>query len=375
MRAQAWAIRGWGWRVAGVAMLAALAVGTGAASGQSDELPGAGRRWGPHPNGAVWVVNRDQGSLTVFDAATGRVLGRVEAVGLAAHDICVVERVGKAFVTAESANAVTVVDLRTLALDTIPVSPLPHHCEPSADGQTLYVGLASHTPTVGAPQLAAIDTEDYSVTYVTTSGNAAARTHGPHPTLDGDRIYVAHDVGDEVTGVDTETGEIALSVTPIVRAEEVVASRAGDVLWVSSRGDGTVKRIDSETGAITGAVAVGVQPESVILTPSERLLAVSLRGSPANLAFVDTRDLTLDALVPLAPVEACGAVAAAPSFGNLAVMSRDGRFVFATFDRGASCRGGVSVVDVRTRQVVATWPYPGTGRPHGIWYTRRKPNF
>jgi hypothetical protein len=49
--------------------------------------------------------------------------------------------------------------------------------------------------------------------------------------------------------------------------------------------------------------------------------------------------------------------------------------VFATFDRGAACRGGVSVVDVQSRRVVATWPYPGIGRPHGIWYTARSPGF
>ena len=33
--------------------------------------------------------------------------------------------------------------------------------------------------------------------------------------------------------------------------------------------------------------------------------------------------------------------------------------------------GGVAVVNVRTRMVVDTWDYPGTGRPHGIWYPGR----
>ena len=54
-------------------------------------------------------------------------------------------------------------------------------------------------------------------------------------------------------------------------------------------------------------------------------------------------------------------------------MSHDGRYVYATFDAGVSGTGGVAVVDVRTRQVVDTWAYPGTGRPHGIWHTRRTP--
>jgi hypothetical protein len=50
-------------------------------------------------------------------------------------------------------------------------------------------------------------------------------------------------------------------------------------------------------------------------------------------------------------------------------MSRDGRVVFATFDRGQTGIGGLAVVDVERRAVVDTWDYPGTGRPHGVAYS------
>ena len=175
---------------------------------------------------------------------------------------------------------------------------------------------------------------------------------------------MAHDTGDEVTGVDADTGDIALSIKPILRAEEVIATRFGRKLWVSSRGDGTVKRIDLTSNTITGSVAVGVQPESVMLTPSERTLVVSLRGSPASLAFVDTVHLTLIGTLQ---------IAGAGTFGDLAVMTAGGRYVYATFDAGTGGTGGVAVVDVHRRKVVDSWAYPGTGRPHGIWYSRRKP--
>lgn len=333
------------------------------------------RRHGERPKGTVWVVNRDKASLAIFDASDGTVLRKVDAVGTGAHDICIVERAGKAFITAESINAVTVVDLETLTLASIPVAPLPHHCEASSDGRTLYVSLSSHAAAPGAPQLAVIDTRDHSVTYRMTSANAAARAHGPYPSLDDETVYVAHDRGDEVTAVDVEHGDIGLSVAPILRAEEVVPTRFGDGLWVSSRGDGSVKYIDLRTGGIAASVPVGTEPESVLLTPSERTLAVSLRGSPATLGFVDTQTATRRGSVVIAPVEACGAVTQAQSFGDLAAMSRDGRYVFATFDRGANCRGGVSVVDVRRMRVVATWAYPEDGRPHGIAYTRKRARF
>jgi len=37
---------------------------------------------------------------------------------------------------------------------------------------------------------------------------------------------------------------------------------------------------------------------------------------------------------------------------GLAVITSDGRYVYATFDAGASGTGGVAVVDVRRRKVV-----------------------
>jgi DNA-binding beta-propeller fold protein YncE len=175
---------------------------------------------------------------------------------------------------------------------------------------------------------------------------------------------VAHDTGDEVTGIDADTGDITFSIKPILRAEEVIPTRFGRKLWVSSRGDGTVKRIDLTSNTITGSVAVGVQPESVMLTPSERTLVVSMRGSPASLAFVDTVHLTLIGTVQ---------IAGAGTFGDLAVMTAGGRYVYATFDAGTGGTGGVAVVDVHRRKVVASWAYPGTGRPHGIWYSRKTP--
>jgi DNA-binding beta-propeller fold protein YncE len=311
--------------------------------------------------GTVWVVNRDLGELAIFDAE-GTLL-KTLLVGAGAHDICISERAGKAYITAETINAVTTVDTETLVTDSIPVTPLPHHIEPSPDGRTIYVSLASHTPTMGSPQYAAIDTDDNSVTYVTTSHNASARSHGPHPSLDGDTLYVAHDIGDEVSGVDIETGNIDPSITPIVRAEEVIPTRFGHLLWASSRGDGTVKRIDLDTKTITASVPVGVQPESVMLTPSEQTLVVSLRGTPASVAFVDTVNLTLRGTVQ---------IGGTGTSGDLGVITNNGRHVYATFDAGVSGTGGVAVIDVRTQTVVDTWAYPGTGRPHGIWYSRKK---
>ena len=339
----------------------------------SPALEGAhrhGKRDRDRPKGTVWVVNRDLGQLAIFDAGTGKML-RTLPVGTGAHDICVSERARKAYITAESDNAVTAVDTETLATESIAVGPLPHHLEPSHDGRTIYVSLASHPPAgaAGAPQYAAIDTRDHSVTYMPTSHNPGARSHGVTP--ERDKLYVAHDTGNELTGIDLETGNIDFTIPNILRAEEVVASRSGDELWVSARGDGSVKRIDLDTHAITASVPVGVQPESMMLTPTERTLVLSLRGSPATLGFVDTRSVDTGApSVQLIPIAGAG------TFGDLAVMTPNGRYVFATYDRGLPPnKGGVVVVDVRTRRIVNWWGYPGEGRPHGIWYSKKAARF
>ena len=243
---------------------------------------------------------------------------------------------------------------------------MPHHIQPSSDGKTIYATLASHTPALGAPQYATISTLDNSVSYVTTSSDPLARTHGPRPSPDGQTVYIAHAIGNDMTAIDGPTGTRDFSVGSIPRAEEVIASRFGTFLWLSSRGDSTMKRVKIGRNAVTASIPVGVQPESVMLTPSERTLVVSMRGTPAALAFVDTTTLSLERVVQ---------IGGSGTFGDLAVMTPDGRQVDATFDAGPTGRGGVAVVHVPTRALVATWPYPANGRPHGIWYSSREPEF
>ena len=329
--------------------------------------PAAGQG-GAARSGTVWVVNRDKGTLAIFDAETGELTTPLLDVGTGAHDICISEQAGKAYITAEMDNAVTVVDTTTLERESIPVAPGPHHVEPSNDGHTIYVSLLSHTAGGNGAQYAVIDTRDHSVTYRTSSPDAGTRSHAITPTLDGETLYIAHDTGNRVTSVNADSGAPNFTLLNIPRAEETVASRSGEVLWVSARGGNAVMRVDltSNPVAVVGEpIPVGNQPESMMLTPNERTLVVSLRGAPASLSFVDTLTLTAFPLVRIGPEDT--------SLGDLAVMTQNGHFVYATYDNNIPGTGGVAVVDVRTREVVDRWDYPSTGRPHGIWYSKVKP--
>ena len=95
----------------------------------------------------------------------------------------------------------------------------------------------------------------------------------------------------------------------------------------------------------------------MLLTRDERTLIVSMRGTPARLAFVDTRTRTVTKTLDLA---------GPGTLGDLAALSADDRIVYATFDRGENGTGGVAVVDIERRAVIDTWDYPGIGRVHGI---------
>ncbi len=327
---------------------------------------------GWHPGGGhhnkgdtIWVVNRDLDTLTIFDAATGELRTPTPVfAGPSPHDIVVSGRADRVYVTNDPGNEISVFTASThsyLGAISIGVNTSPHHAKVSADGRTVYVGLNSTN------RIATIDTATDTVQReYTTSDNPTARAHAPRPSLRGQFIFVPHEMngavpGNEVSAIDAESGDIVMSVNAGVSPSEVLPAR-GRRLYVAMRGEGKVKLIDLRTQTVVDDVDVGTQPESLMLTPDERTLIVSLRGTPAQIAFVNTVDMTLIKTEPLTE-DGTG------TFGDLAVMSPDRRFVYATFDRMTAGTGGVAVIDVRRRKRVATWAYPSTGRPHGIAYS------
>ena len=217
--------------------------------------------------------------------------------------------------------------------------------EPSrGGGRKLVVGL------VGSNEVALVDSRTDQIRRYFSSDNPAARAHSGY--IGRHTIYVPHETGNEVTGIDIATGTIEFSITGIVQASEVLPDRREHLLYVSARGEGKVKVIDLASETVVDEVSVGTGPETMLLTRDGRTLIMTLRGTPAQLAFVDTRSLSVIETVPIAGVG---------TFGDLAALSRDGRFVYATFDRATAGVGGVAVLHVRSRSVVDTWDYPTAG--------------
>ena len=306
-------------------------------------------RWGD----TLWVANRDANTITIVEAATGATV-RTMALGSGPHDIVISPMTGKAYVMSELDDRVVVMSASTLQVLTTIAVPRPHHAELSEDGRAVLVGLFNSN------QIAVIDTVTDAVRIHASSGNTNLRAHAPRSSRDSRFIFVPHEVGEDVTALDAATGAIVGGVRAGSQPSEVFPTPDGRRLFVSMRGEGTVKAFDLATAQLVGTVAVGTQPETMILTPDQRTLVVTLRGSPATLALVNVETMTFIGTVPLA---------GPGTFGDLAVASTDGRYVYTTFDAGVTGVGGVVAFDARNGQRMSTWPYPGTGRPHGIAYS------
>ena len=152
------------------------------------------------------------------------------------------------------------------------------------------------------------------------------------------------------------SGQIQFSVRPGTRPSEVLATPDGRSVYVAVRGENKVKLLDVASRTLTREVTVGTQPDTLQLTPDGRTLVVGLRGQPAQMAFVDTSTFTLTATVTIG---GAGTTAAHQW------LSANGRYVYAGFE---GPEAGVAVIDVASKNVVATFPYPGGGRPHGVFY-------
>jgi DNA-binding beta-propeller fold protein YncE len=325
-------------------------------------LAASGQWKRPHrERDTVWVVNRDQGTVAVFDAVTGQATADSPIdVGPGLHDIVFSPRTNTVFISDDAGRVYVMSTATHRVVGTIEFGPnsRPHHLSLSYDARTVWVGLFSSN------RIAAIDTRTHDVREFASSLLAGFTAHAPQPSSDDRFVFVPHEGQNLVTKVSARReivrAEATLGSAPNSSPTEVLPTRDGRTLFVAMRVEDAVRTVDLDTFRPTGdPVFVGDQPESLVLTPGERTLLVSLRGMPARLAFVDTDPLALEGTLD---------VAGPGTSGDLAVGSPDGRFVYMTFDAQAGGQGGVAKVDVHRRVVVDTFLYPGTGRPHGVAY-------
>jgi YVTN family beta-propeller protein len=318
----------------------------GAAPARSSDLQGQ--------RGTLWVVNRSTDNVTAYDGRSGSVLATI-AVGRQPNSVVVAPGTDKAYVTNEISETVSVISAMTNeVVKTIRVPSFPHHIRTSVDGRRLYVSEFATN------KVAVIDTAtDAVVAEYTTHPSTHAHNHSSWITANGRTLYLVNEGVNEITAIDANSGTQIFALPVGNRPSEVLVAPGGRRAYVSVRsGENKIKAIDLTTRTLAGEVSLGQQPDTLQLTPDGKFLLVGMRGSPAQLVVVDGPALTVVATVN---------VAETGTIGGHNWISANGRYSFITYEGGSS--PGTAVVDHKAgHTVVARYPYPGGGRPHGVYY-------
>jgi YVTN family beta-propeller protein len=281
------------------------------------------------------------------------------------NDVALPQGTGKAYVTNEGSNSVSVIDKRSLTvIATIPTGPRPHHITASPNGKLVYFGEW------GTNKVGVIDTQtDKLVAEYTASADTKARSHAVFPTPDGKMLLVANTATNDAAALDAATGTILWNMrvsdnfnAPGNNPSEVVPDNTGKLAYATLRADNKLIVIDLERRAIVGEVEVGVEPDTIHLTPNGKTLVIGLRGKPASIAIVDADTLTVKS------------VNLPGSTTGHNQGSANGRYAFVAIESSSTSVAGVAVVDLRDNRLVTFYPYPGGGRPHGMdWESEQLP--
>jgi DNA-binding beta-propeller fold protein YncE len=317
------------------------------------------------PSGTIWVTERTvggQSTVAAIDSRTGESRG-ITPVGDAPIGITAPRGVGKVYSSDENANQMSVIDKDTVTV--IRTSPMgagsrPHHLMASRNGRRIYVGE------FGTNKVGVVDTRlDANVVDFTASLNPNAKTHAVWVTPNERWLYATNE-GSPASGPGTisklnaRTGELIW--------EHVVGNRPSEVLvdrrtaYVSVRNDNVIRVYDVRANppVLIGQAEANFMPDTLSLTNDKRTLIVGLRGTPARMAFIDTRTLTTQYL-------SLPGVTTGHQW-----LTRNSRYTFIALEGSPgppATTGQIAVVDNRTRELVTLYPYPnGKPRPHGVFY-------
>lgn len=301
-------------------------------------------------NGTIWVTNRDRDEVTVFNAKEGTVIATIP-VGREPIGIISPRGSGRVYVTNEGGNSVSVIDMRRLeVIKTIPTGPRPHHVAASQNGHFVYFGE------FGTNKVGVIDTRSETLVAEYVAGPPEARTHAVAVSRDGKLLLATNDKANTLVALDAATGEQLWSLPMGTFPYEPAIDATGKVAYVSLRQQGKVVAVDLEVQRVFGESAVGSEPVTLQLSSNGKLLAVALRTNPAALGLMDTTTGEVERI-------------ALPGPAGHNWLSPGGHTSYVAVE-GSSA--GVAVVDHATRQVTI-YPYPGGGRPHGVFFAPGRP--
>ena len=240
---------------------------------------------------------------------------------------------GVAFVSSEKDNALTVFDMKTLAVTgTVSTCKRPRHMRTTPDGKQLLVACGD----TGAADVIDLASRK-SVGRIKLNEGPEIFDLSP----DGKTLYVSNEDDAELGVIDVASGKRTRSIKVGEEPEGVKVSADGKTVYVTSEVASLVHVIDAATGKVTHNIKVGKRPRRFALTPDGNELWVT-NELAASVTVISTRDHQVIATIPF---EVKGARKADITPVGLAI-SADGKRAFV----GLGNANHVAFVDVATRK-------------------------
>ena len=318
---------------------------------------------GERPNGTLVVSNMNDNTVTVIDAASGRVVATLPT-GEAPHEVAISRDGRTALVSnygvrGKPGNTLTVIDVAKAAvLRTVTLANVTRpHGMAFLPGDTLVAVTSQAT---GA--IAIVDARTGA-----TARNLPTRGRTPHMlglTARADRA-VAGNMQDGTISLIDVSGRDSASLVKVGRQPEGVAfAPDGGTAWAGSNQDSIVVVVDAKRGMPVDTLRGFGLPYRIAISPDSRVAVITdpVRATVRAFAVKDRKELFTIA-VPRDTLVATAEVPGSPSPEGVTI-SADSRWAFVTLQG----RNRVITVDIAKGAIVA---YAPTGTwSDGIGYSK-----
>ncbi len=269
------------------------------------------------------------GEVYVVNTATHAVVATVP-VGSQPYAVAFSPAGDKVYVTNGLSDYVSVIDTKTRkVVDTMYVGPNSVAACISPDGNTLYVGYAHGIVVINtATGKQVTKIIDQSLLQIIISP-------------DGQTIYAANYITDEVEVISTTTNTIVRRIGVGFNPGDLVLSPDGKTLYVTAMGNvrGIVAVVDLATSSLVSSIPLGARPDGITITPDGKKLYVTEEDSN-KVAVINT------ATNQIVKTIAVGTYPIGVS------LTGDGSEVYITNANS----NDVSIINTATDQVVKTIP-------------------
>lgn len=239
---------------------------------------------GAFAQGTAYVSSEKDNALTLIDLSTLAVKGTIATCKRARHVQLTADR--KLMVACTDSNEADVIDPASgKSLRRIPLGDEPEAFDLSPDGKTVYVSNEDE---------AEVSFIDAATGKKLQSVKVGQEPEGVKVSADGKTVYVTSEVASLVHVIDTATGKVLKNVAVGKRPRRMALTPDGKELWVTGELDASVTIVSTATHAVIGTVRFEVKgarreditPVGLQMTPDGKRAFVTL-GRANHVAFVD----------------------------------------------------------------------------------------